>query len=277
MALEKKERYGLRPKKRFGQHFLRDRNILKKIVRVAQVRPGEHVLEIGPGPGTLTEALIEAGATVTAVEIDREICDFLRKKFAGVEEFDLVEGDAAGISYIDLSREKKTRFKVVSNPPYNITGPLLVKFFNEREAFTGVTIMLQKEVAQRVASGPGTRDYGILSVLLQLHYDVKIEFNVSKNLFTPTPKVDSSVLGLRPLPGPRVPVESEAFFTRVVRTAFGTRRKTLLNALKPLGAEKQDLVRAFEKAGIDPKRRAETLSLEEFSALASALLEGNFL
>ena len=137
--------------------------------------------------------------------------------------------------------------------------------------------MLQKEVAQRVASGPGTRDYGILSVLLQLHYDVKIEFNVSKNLFTPTPKVDSSVLGLRPLPGPRVPVESEAFFTRVVRTAFGTRRKTLLNALKPLGAEKQDLVRAFEKAGIDPKRRAETLSLEEFSALASALLEGNFL
>ncbi|HLC18131.1 MAG TPA: 16S rRNA (adenine(1518)-N(6)/adenine(1519)-N(6))-dimethyltransferase RsmA [Thermodesulfobacteriota bacterium] len=277
MALEKKERYGLRPKKRFGQHFLRDRNILKKIVRVAQVRPGEHVLEIGPGPGTLTEALIEAGATVTAVELDREICDFLRKKFAGVEEFDLVEGDAAGISYIDLSREKKTRFKVVSNPPYNITGPLLVKFFNEREAFTGVTIMLQKEVAQRVASGPGTRDYGILSVLLQLHYDVKIEFNVSKNLFTPTPKVDSSVLGLRPLPGPRVPVESEAFFTRVVRTAFGTRRKTLLNALKPLGAEKQDLVRAFEKAGIDPKRRAETLSLEEFSALASALLEGNFL
>src|SRR3972149_3596632 len=147
----------VRQKKRFGQHFLYDRNITAKIIRAAEVREGEYVVEIGPGPGTLTQALLDAGVRVVAVELDKEVCGFLREKFSGEDRFELISGDAVAQSYLELSRDKGVRLKVVSTPPYNITGPLLAKFYNEREAFSRIIVMLRKAVARRVAYGPGAR------------------------------------------------------------------------------------------------------------------------
>jgi len=257
-----------RAKKRFGQHFLRDKNIIRKIVSAAHIGPGDSVIEIGPGTGALTEGLLQAGARVLAIEVDRDMVGFLAERFPDLE---VISEDALRLSYIGLSKERKVRFKVVSNLPYNISGPILAKFLSERDAFTRLVLMFQKEVAERLVARPNTKAYGALSVFTQVFTDVKIEFNVSKNLFTPRPKVDSSVVSIDVLPEPKVAIENEAFFRAVVRAAFGTRRKTLINALKSLGLEKPLLEAALEEAGVDPQRRGETLDLKEFSRLAAAL------
>lgn len=257
-----------RPKKKFGQHFLLDKNIIRKIVAAAQISEGDCVIEIGPGTGALTEGLLQAGARVLAIEVDRDMVGFLKEKFPDLE---VINQDALRLSYSWLSKERKERFKVVSNLPYNISGPILARFLSEREAFTRLVLMFQKEVAERLVARPGTKAYGTLSVFTQAFTDVKIEFNVSKNLFTPRPKVDSSVVSMKVLPEPKVEIGDEAFFRAVVRAAFGTRRKTLTNALKSLGLEKDLVAAALEEAGIDPQRRGETLDLKEFSILAGAL------
>lgn len=258
------------PRKRFGQHFLTDKNLIRKIVTTASVAPGNQVLEIGPGRGSLTEGLIEAGALVTAIEIDRDLARLLRERFPE-ESLKVIEADALKVPYAELSRSSGSRFKLVSNLPYNISGPLLALLLKEREAFTVMVLMFQKEVAERIAARPGTKSYGVLSVLSQSYTEVKIEFHVSRNLFTPRPKVDSSVVSLRVLERPRVDIEDEAFFKKVVKSAFGTRRKTLLNSLKTLGFGKDVLLPALDEAGIDPGRRGETLELAEFAALTKAL------
>ncbi|MFQ5442447.1 MAG: 16S rRNA (adenine(1518)-N(6)/adenine(1519)-N(6))-dimethyltransferase RsmA [Thermodesulfobacteriota bacterium] len=265
--------YGERAKKRLGQHFLKDRFVIARIIKAAGVSEGEHVVEIGPGPGYLTEGLLGAGAIVTAIELDRDMCGFLREKFSGVEGFNLIQGDALKVDFFELSGQKGEPFKVVSNPPYNITGPLLFRLLEARGLLKGVVLTIQKEVAARIVSGPGSKEYGILSVLLQVHFDVKSCFKISRSQFTPAPKVDSVVVSLTPLERPRVEVEDERFFTTVVKAAFGRRRKTLLNALTSLGAGKAELKVAMESAGVNSGRRAETLSLEEFSTLAGALLK----
>ncbi|MBI5587315.1 MAG: 16S rRNA (adenine(1518)-N(6)/adenine(1519)-N(6))-dimethyltransferase RsmA [Deltaproteobacteria bacterium] len=258
------------PKKRFGQHFLTDKNLIRKIVAAAGVAEKDQVLEIGPGRGALTEGLIEAGAIVTAVEVDRNLSRLLQERFPS-DRLTVMEADAMKVSFADLSREKKHKFKLVANLPYNISGPILAKFLKEREAFSVMVLMFQKEVAERIASGPGTKSYGVLSVLSQAYTDVKIEFHVSRNLFNPKPKVDSSVVSFRVLDRPRIEIEDEAFFKAVVKSAFGTRRKTLLNSLKVLGFGKDSLLRALEEAGIDPGRRGETLDMTGFGALTRAL------
>ncbi len=257
-----------RPKKRFGQHFLLDKNIIRKIVSAAHISEGDYVIEIGPGTGALTEGLLDAGACVLAVEVDRDMVGFLKEKFPALE---VINEDALKLSYAGLSKERKGKFKVVSNLPYNISGPLLARFLSERAAFTQLVLMFQKEVAERLVARPGTKAYGTLSVFTQAFTDVKIEFNVSKNLFTPRPKVDSSVVSMEVLPEPKVEIEHEAFFRTVVRAAFGTRRKTLSNALKSLGLERDVITAALGEAGIDPQRRGETLDLKEFSLLTDAL------
>jgi 16S rRNA (adenine1518-N6/adenine1519-N6)-dimethyltransferase len=269
------------PRKRLGQHFLKDKFIIGRIVEAAGIRAGEHVLEIGPGTGTLTRALLDAGARVTAVEIDARLSERLEGIFKGVDAFSLVRGDALKLSFARLLSESGAEsgagaggpatFKVVSNLPYNISGPVLFKFIEEREAFTTLILMLQKEVAVRICTGPGSKAYGILSVLLGVYYDIKREFDVSRTSFSPPPKVDSTVLSLRKLDVPRVEVCDYAFFTAVVKAAFGTRRKMLQNSLKSLGLGKEVVLEALLSASIDPKRRAETLSLAEFGSLASAL------
>ena len=259
------------PRKRLGQHFLTDNNVIARIVESAMIVPGEGVLEIGPGTGNLTAALLDAGARVTAVEIDTRLAARLEEVFKGVDAFTIVTGDILKISFADLLTAPDSPLKVVANLPYNISAPILFKFLGEKRAFTTLVVMLQKEVATRISSGPGTKAYGILSVLLGVYYDIEKEFDVSRSSFSPPPKVDSTVITLRTLDAPRVEVTDYARFVSVVKTAFSTRRKMLQNSLKPLVADKEALLAAFAAASIDPKRRAETLTMAEFSALVTAL------
>jgi 16S rRNA (adenine1518-N6/adenine1519-N6)-dimethyltransferase len=267
------------PRKRLGQHFLVDKNIVKKILSVAHIREGEHIIEIGPGLGALTEGLLESGAKVTAIEVDPRLIDRLLERvhevFVGAKTLEVLRKDALKVSYTELSHKKGTRFKVVSNLPYNISGPILFKFLSERRAFTRLVLMLQKEVARRLVSGPGIKDYGVLSVLAQTYTDPRCEFDVQPTSFTPRPKVTSTIVSLRVLDSPRVNVYNERFFKTVVESAFGQRRKTLLNSLKTLGRPAGEIKRVLEELGIDPKRRGETLTLEEFSNLTGALLSLN--
>lgn len=261
-----------RPRKRFGQHFLVDGNIVGKIIRAAGVCPGEHVVEIGPGTGALTGPLLDAGALVTAVEVDRDLAAGLERRFSEAGGFELVCADALDFDFLDLARGKGRRLKVVSNLPYNISGPLTARLLDQREAFSLMVLMYQKEVAARLTAMPGTRDYGSLSVIAQVYCEVKKEFDVPPGCFRPCPKVSSTVVSMRVLDGPRVPVPDPAFFGRVVRSAFGQRRKTLANALGALGLGKATVTAALADCGVNPARRGETLTLAEFSALASALM-----
>ncbi len=259
-----------RPKKRFGQHFLTDRNVIRKIAAVARLKPEDCVVEIGPGRGALTEELIASGARVIAIEVDRELAPLLKERFPS-DRLDVIEADALKVSLRDVSARLGKRLKVVSNLPYNISGPMVAKFIDERAAISSMVLMFQKEVARRLVARPGTREYGVLSVFSQLYADLKIEFDLSKNLFFPRPEVDGSVVSFRFLDAPRVEAADPAFFSSVVKSSFSQRRKTLLNSLKQLGMEKEKLLKALELCGIDPRRRGETLSLEEFSGLALEL------
>jgi 16S rRNA (adenine1518-N6/adenine1519-N6)-dimethyltransferase len=259
-----------RAKKKFGQHFLNDRNIIRKIVEAAGVKEGDLVLEIGPGTGMLTRELLEAGAAVIAIELDRDLIDGLRERFPD-GNLTVIPADALKMSYAALAEEHGGRFKLVANLPYYISGPLLSKLLTERAAFSIMVLMFQKEVAVRIAAGPGNRDYGNLSVLSQAFTDVKREFDVPAHLFSPKPKVDSSVVSFRVLDAPKIDIDDEPFFRTVVRAAFGTRRKTLSNSLATLGLAKADTLAALQEAGVDPGRRGETLDLNEFERLAHAL------
>lgn len=259
-----------RPKKRFGQHFLTDRNVIRKIAAVARLTPEDCVVEIGPGRGALTEELLASGARVIAIEVDRDLAPLLKEKFPS-GNLEVIEADALKVSLMDVSARLGKRLKVVSNLPYNISGHITAKFINERAAISSMVLMFQKEVARRLVARPGTREYGMLSVFSQLYADLKIEFNLSKNLFFPRPEVDSSVVSFRFLDSPRVEVADEAFFSSVVKGSFSQRRKTLLNSLKQLGMDKEKLLKALELCNIDPRRRGETLTLEEFSGLALEL------
>lgn len=258
-------------KKRFGQHFLTDRNLLARIVRTGSVGPDDIVLEIGPGRGALTDALLGVGARLVAVEVDADLAASLEERFSPTGRFTLITGDVLKISFKGLAEAYGSPLKSISNLPYNISTPVLFKLLDEREAFTLMVLMLQKEVADRLASPPGSKDYGILSVLFGVYFDVKKEFNVSRNLFAPRPGVDSAVVSLKVLPEPKVPVPDYGLFSRVVKAAFGTRRKTIKNSLASLGLEKDYVLKALNDAGVDPVRRAETMTLAEFSALALAL------
>ncbi len=249
-----------------------DRNIAQKIVRAAELRTGDVVLEIGPGRGILTERLIEAGCRVMAVEIDPRLSSEIRKRFKGMEDkIEVIEADALKISFTELAERAGKRLKVAANLPYNISGPVLAKFIDERVAFELLVLMFQKEVARRITALPGTKDYGVLSVLCQTFMDVKIEFHVPARLFRPVPEVESTVVKMRVLDAPKVDIPDERFFKRVVKGAFGQRRKTLLNALSTLGIQKVRLLKALECARIDPERRGESLTIEEFATLTKAL------
>lgn len=262
---------GPRPRKRFGQHFLIDNNIIEKILAAASVEEGERVLEIGPGRGALTARLLEAGALVTAIEIDRDLAAMLRKKFSDAAGFELIEADVLKLSFTELAAARGCRFKAVANLPYNISGPLTARIIEEREAFTRLLFMYQKEVADRLVAGPGTKDYGVLSVLGQMYMDVRTEFRVPPGCFAPPPKVDSAVVGMTVLEAPRQPITDYPVLKRVVKAAFGQRRKTLANALKALGLGAGEVAVAADAALIDLKRRGETLSVAEFAALANAV------
>ena len=263
--------YGLIPRKRFSQNFLTDRNIAARIVNALGLKGDDAVIEIGPGLGILTEGLLDSGAKVIGIEIDRDLAGGLKERFDGRNNLEIINADALKISYKELAVQRKEKLKVVSNLPYNISTPIIFKLLEEREIFSMFLLMLQKEVAQRIVSPPDNKEYGVLSVMVQLLADVKIEFDVPPSCFHPAPKVYSSVVRFNILNSPRIDVEDVAFFKRVVKASFGQRRKTLLNALKSLNIETPQLVELLNIINIDSKRRGETLTLEEFAVLSREL------
>jgi 16S rRNA (adenine1518-N6/adenine1519-N6)-dimethyltransferase len=260
------------PKKRFGQHFLSDKRILGRIVGLAGVSKGDHVLEIGPGRGSLTRALIHAGALVTAIEIDRDLSELLKEEFPDRDALTIVAGDALKLSFSELAKEGKARFKMVSNLPYNISGPMLAKLIRERHAFTKAVLMLQKEVADRAAAVPGTKEYGALSVIIQAYAKVKKEFQVPRGAFYPPPKVTSTVVTIDLLAGPEIGIEDEGYFLKTVKAAFAQRRKTILNSISSaMGIDREAVNKALSECGIGPGARAESLTVRALGLFAHSL------
>jgi 16S rRNA (adenine1518-N6/adenine1519-N6)-dimethyltransferase len=252
-----------------GQHFLRDPAIARAIVDLVAPTARDLVVEIGPGEGALTGELARRAGRVIAIELDRALAAGLRPRFPAVE---VVEADARGWDYRSLQRPPGGRVLVVGNLPYSVSKRILLALVAARTAIDEMALMLQREVAERVAAPPGGRTYGSLSVLTQLSCDVRVALRVPPGAFRPPPRVESAVLHLRVLPEPRVPVADERRFQAVVRAAFGRRRKTLANALAAsLGIPVEEARRAAEAAGVDPGRRAETLTILEFSRLAARL------
>ncbi len=264
------KRFGIRMSKKLGQNFLIDENVVNNIVEAAGIAHGDAVLEIGPGIGTLTQGLAEAGATVTAVEIDRRLLDVLAKTLEGYDNVRVVHGD---ILKIDISETVGApRYKVVANLPYYITTPIIMGLLEARMPIDVLVTMVQKEVAQRMVAVPGTKDYGALSVAVQYYTKAEIMFIVKPDSFIPPPSVDSAVIRCTVREKPPVQVDEKIFF-RVVKAAFAQRRKTLSNTLKTSGVPAETLKVILAAAGIDGNRRGETLSIDEFAALSNAWIQ----
>ncbi len=264
--------FNLRASKKLGQNFLVDAGIVRGIVEAAEIQPGDRVLEIGPGIGTLTQGLLEAGANVTAVELDKKLPAVLAKTLEGYENFTLIPGDILKTDIPALMGEEK--FKVAANLPYYITTPILMTLLEKKLPITQLVTMVQKEVAERMIAQPGTKAYGALSVAVQYYTEPHIAMDVPPKSFIPAPEVDSVVIACRVRETHPVDIKDaaeEKLFFRVVKGAFGQRRKTLGNALKAAGFDKELLAKALENAGVDAGRRGETLTLAEFAAIAREL------
>jgi 16S rRNA (adenine1518-N6/adenine1519-N6)-dimethyltransferase len=266
--------YGFFPKKRLGQHFLVDRNILNKVVRTAEVGKGDVVVEVGPGPGEMTRALARLVKHVIAVEIDPQLVEILKKRLTDCPNVEVVKSDILKVDFKGLCQKEGQPIKVVANLPYQISTPLLFRFIEAKEAFSTLTLMLQREVAERMAAPSGGKEYGPLSIFVQMFLDVSIRFFIKPSAFFPPPKIESAVVHMVWKEKPRVEQKDEEWFKKVVRACFGYRRKTLLNALKHSELFLHESPESkMERAGIDPQRRPETLSIGEFVRLAEALNE----
>lgn len=253
-------------KKSLGQNFLFDPIILRRVVECSGVTENDTVVEIGPGHGTLTSILAETAQKVIAIELDHDLFGKLQAKFFGSDNVVLVHGDALAYAYEDLGP-----FKVVANIPYYITTPLIFRLMEAGHKMKSMTLTIQKEVARRIVAGPNIKDYGVLSIAVQYVAIPELKFIIPREAFSPVPKVDSAVVHLTMRTEPKVKVSDEKFLFKLIRTGFSQRRKTLSNALKPLFPDSREKLAA---AGIDPLRRAETLTIEEFAALAEALKTG---
>jgi 16S rRNA (adenine1518-N6/adenine1519-N6)-dimethyltransferase len=252
-----------------GPHFLRDQATARAIVDLVAPTERDVVLEIGPGDGALTTLLVGRAARVIALEVDGALAAALRARLPTAE---VLDADARRWDYAGLAAPTGGRVLIVGNLPYSVGKPILTALIAARAAIDEMALMLQREVAERVAAAPGGKTYGSLSVFSQLHCDVRVALRVPPGAFRPPPKVDSAVLHLRMLREPRVPLGDERRFEAVVRAAFAQRRKMLGNALGAgLGLPLDVVRRAAEAAGVDPTRRAETLTVSEFAALASGL------
>ena len=251
-----------RPKKRLGQHFLTDRHYLDRIVAEIDPRPGEAMVEIGPGPGALTERLARVVRPLHVVEIDRELAGALRGRFAP-ESVVVHEGDALEFDLGALPEG----LRVVGNLPYNVSTPLLFHVAAFAPRIRDCVFMLQREVVERMVALPDTAEYGRLSVMLQYRFAMALAFRVPPGAFTPPPKVDSAIVRMRPRGEGRRVARDEALFERIVAAAFSQRRKMLRSALRAVVD-----AQAFARAGIDPQRRGETLSVAEFADLADGAL-----
>ena len=261
-------RGSLRAKKSLGQNFLRDPHYLQRIMDTARVKPDDLVLEIGPGLGHLTRLLIQRAHKVLAIEVDERLTRHLQGEFEKDGNIEIVHADALTYPYHALTGT----WKVVANLPYYISTPIIQTLLKNRKKFHSLTLMLQKEVAERITAPPGGKEYGYLSVLVQYYSKPRMEFLVPPGAFTPRPEVDSAVIMIALRDRPAVLVRDEIFFIRLIKTAFSHRRKTLRNALKQLDVPKTKLDSSLPRVGIDLNRRAETLSVDEFGKLADLFL-----
>jgi 16S rRNA (adenine1518-N6/adenine1519-N6)-dimethyltransferase len=266
------EAYGLAPRKKWGQHFLVDRNILRKVLRTADVGPQDVVLEVGPGLGEMTLALAQEARKVMAVEIDRKLAEVLRQKVSGFPNVEIIQNDILQLDFLALLGNEEGPVKVVANLPYQISTPLLFQFIDSRQLFSSLTLMVQREVAERMIASPGSKDYGPLSVLVQVLSDILICFHVKPSAFFPPPRVDSSVIQITWRKKALIAANDEEWLRAVVRGALGYRRKTLINALRHSGLVLPlDLEERLADIHIDLRRRPETLTIDEFIRLASIL------
>ena len=269
--------FSITPKKDKGQNFLKDPSTARMIVSRAQIGPDERVLEIGPGLGALTFLLAGAAKSVVAVEWDRKLAEVLSRQLelSGLTNARIIREDVLNVDFGEIAALSGGPLTVVSNLPYCLSSPILVKIVEARKSVTRAILMFQKELADRITSLPGSREYGRISVLAQYAATIKTIASIGRDQFIPRPAVDSVVVEISFNPSPAYPAKSEELFFEVVKAAFGQRRKTLKNSLagSSLGLSSGDIETALKNAGIDPSRRAETLSLAEFAALSDSVGE----
>ncbi len=270
------KKYDFKIAKKFGQNFLVDESILKAIIDCSELSKDDCVLEIGPGLGVMTQVLCEKAGKVLAVEIDRKLIPILKVSLLGIDNVNVINED---ILKLDLKAVLEENFgdspvKVVANLPYYITTPIIMRLLEDKINFKSITIMVQKEVGERLAADPGGKDYGALTVAVQYRCIPNKILVVPPESFMPQPEVDSMVVRLDSRDKPPVDLKDEKMYFRVVRASFGQRRKTLLNALSAgnLGKSKEELREVLSRNNIDEKRRGETLSLEEFARIANDII-----
>ena len=266
------KKYNFKFTKSLGQNFLVDDSVLSDIVDGAEVNNEDFVIEIGPGVGTLTAQLLMKAKKVTAIELDNDLIPILEKELGDNENFNLIHKDALKVDFNEIIGDEKS-VKLVANLPYYVTTPIILKLLKDGYKFKSLTIMIQKEVAERINAEPDCKEYGALSVLVQYYCDTRIVRSVAPTSFIPRPKVESIVIKLDRLDKPRVEPKDAKLMFELVRAGFNMRRKTLWNATKTLKVNKEKLEEAFEKSGIDPKRRAETLTVQEFATLADCIYD----
>ena len=264
--------------KKFGQNFLIDGHVLDKIIAGAGVTKDDMVLEIGPGIGTMTQYLAEAAGKVVAVEIDRNLLPILQETLADYDNVKVIHADVLSLDLEKLVQEKNggRPIKVVANLPYYITTPIIMALFEQHVPLANVTVMVQKEVAARMKSGPGSKDYGALSLAVQYYAEPYIVANVPCNCFMPRPNVDSAVIRLTRYEEPPVQVNDEKMLFKIIRASFNQRRKTLQNGLNnssELNFTKDQIAAAIAEAGFSPSVRGEALTLEQFAKLTDILLK----
>lgn len=271
-------KYSFAFQKKFGQNFLIDSNVLESIIRGAEITKDDFVLEIGPGIGTMTQYLCEAARQVVAVEIDKMLIPILEYTLSEYDNVEVINQDVLKVDIKSLAEEKNNGkpIKVVANLPYYITTPIIMGLFESGVPIDSITIMVQKEVADRMQTGPGSKDYGALSLAVQFYATAKVILNVSATCFMPRPNVDSAVIKLTRHKEPTVNVADEKLMFKIIRASFNQRRKTLVNGLKnspELSFSKEQIVKAIEKIGKPETIRGEALTLEEFAELANAFTE----
>lgn len=264
--------------KRYGQNFLIDAHVLNKIIQAADIGKEDYVLEIGPGIGTMTEALAECAKQVFAVEIDDKLIPILKETLSGYDNVTVIHNDILKVNIKELSHTwgEDRPLKIVANLPYYITTPIIMGLLERRAPVESITVMVQKEVAERMQAKPGTKEYGALSLAVQYYAEPYLVANVPQNCFIPRPDVDSAVIRLRVNPEAAICVRDEKLLFQVIRASFQMRRKTLVNGLrnaKELGFSKEEIETAVRSLGKGETVRGETLSLEEFGRLSDALCE----
>ena len=262
------KRFDIKMSKKLGQNFLIKRGIVDEIVHAAELTPGEPVLEVGPGIGTLTQGLAQSGADVTAIELDRRLLEVLDTTLASYDNVRIIHGDVLKLDVPSIMNHKP--FKVVANLPYYITTPIIMSLLESKLPIERLVVMVQKEVALRMVAKPGTKDYGALSVAVQYYTEPDIVLDVPPKSFLPAPAVTSSVIRCVLRDKPPVDVIDEKLFFRVVKAGFAQRRKTFSNTMKTTGLSKDRIEELLAKANIDCQRRGETFTLQEFADVANA-------